>query len=464
MPTHPTDPVLDGLWAALDGPPEARELARPTGPEPALASRFAVTGAATAAVAAAGLAGSLWAARRSGRPPGPVTVDTREVAVAVRSERQLSRDGEPAPAPFDPLSAFHRCADGWLRLHANYPWHRAAALRALGLPADPEPDRDVVVAALRERRILELEDAVHAAGGVAAAVRAEDTWWAGPGAEVAGTPLVERLEHPGGSGGPGREPVAVPRVLDLTRVIAGPVATRTLAAHGAEVLRLDPPHRPELPWQAYDTLPGKRSALLDLADPDGRATLDRLLTGTDVVVTGYRPGALARFGLDPGELLTRFPGLVVLTLSGWGHVGPWRDRRGFDSLVQAACGIALVEGDDRRPGALPAQVLDHATGYLGAAAMLLALAGGGADSRGGGRHLRLSLARTARWLQSLPRTAEPGTPEPIDPEPYLRRLVAADGTRYTLAAPPGRINGRSLDWPAAPPTYGSDRPEWAARR
>jgi crotonobetainyl-CoA:carnitine CoA-transferase CaiB-like acyl-CoA transferase len=458
MPTHPAehaaDPVLDDVWAALAGPPGARGLVRLTGPGSTLSSRFAVTGAATAAIAAAGLAGSLLAARRAGRDPEPVTVDTREVAVAARSERYLVRHGEVTPSPFDPLSAFHRCADGWLRLHANYPWHRAAALRALGLPTDPEPDRETVVAAVRERRAVELEDAVHAGGGVAAAVRDEDTWWAGPGAEVAGTPLVGRRPGPGG-----RPRDGAPRVLDLTRVIAGPVATRTLAAHGAEVLRLDPPRLPELPWQAYDTLAGKRSALLDLGTPDGAATLERLLAGADAVVSGYRPGALARFGLDPDDLLARHPGLVVLTLSAWGHVGPWRARRGFDSLVQAACGIAVTEGAPDRPGALPAQVLDHATGYLGAAAVLLALADPDA-----GAHLRLSLARTARWLQSLPRTAEPGDPEPLDPAPHLRELTAVDGARFTLAAPPGRVGDRALEWPSAPAPYGRDRPEWAARR
>jgi crotonobetainyl-CoA:carnitine CoA-transferase CaiB-like acyl-CoA transferase len=245
-----------------------------------------------------------------------------------------------------------------------------------------------------------------------------------------------------------------PRVLDLTRVIAGPVATRTLAVHGADVLRLDPPDRPEIPLHAYDTLPGKRSALLDVA-AHGRV-LDDLLADADVVVSGYRPGALDRFGLSPEELALRHPGLVVVTLSAWGHEGPWAHRRGFDSLVQAACGIAEAEGRDAVPGALPAQLLDHATGYLAAAGALLAL---DAQRRAGGsHHVRLALAGTAAWLQSLPRGTPAEVPD-IDPAPHLVELDAPDG-RLTLAAPPGTIDGRSLSWPDPAPSYGSAQPRW----
>ncbi|MYR64088.1 hypothetical protein GTY54_50435, partial [Streptomyces sp. SID625] len=176
-------------------------------------------------------------------------------------------------------------------------------------------------------------------------------------------------------------PAAGVRVLDLTRVIAGPVATRTLALLGADVLRVDPPHLPELADQHADTGFGKRSAALDPATD--RAAFEELLAGADVVVTGYRPGALDRFGLSPEALAERRPALVVAELSAWGAYGPWARRRGFDSLVQVATGIAAVEGGDGRPGALPAQALDHGTGYLLAAAVLRALTEQSHD--GGGR-------------------------------------------------------------------------------
>jgi CoA-transferase family III len=425
--------LLPGVWSTLGGAPA--ELARweRTGPPATLRSTFPVTDAGAAAVGASLLAATLGTGT-------PVALDTRALAVALRSERYVRRDGEPAGSPFDPLSAFHRTADGWLRLHANYPWHREAALRVLGCSEGEAP------AAIAERGAVELETALHEAGGVAAAVRTEDEWRATAGPPP---PLVERREL--GPAAP--RPVRRPRVLDLTRVIAGPVATRTLAAHGADVLRLDAPHRPEIPLQAFDTLPGKRSALLDLAAQ--RNVLEELLTSADVVVTGYRPGGLDRFGLAPEELAARHPGLVVVTLSAWGHLGPWAGRRGFDSIVQAACGIAVTEGGDS-PGALPAQLLDHATGYLAAAGALLALAE--QRARGGTHHVRFALAGTAAWLQGLPR-AEPGAVPEVDPGPYLQDLDAPAG-RLTVAVPPGTVDGRPLTWPTPPPSFGTAAPAW----
>ncbi len=421
--------MLDSVWAALGGDP--RELARLeiTGPRTTLASTFPVTDAATAAVGASLLAATLGSEAR-------VVVDTRQLAIAVRSERYVRRDGRSGGSPFDPLSAFHRTSDGWLRLHANYAWHREAALRVLGCAEGDAP------AAIRRREAVELETALHAAGGVGAAVRTEAQW-----RSVAGPlpPLVERRML--GPAAP--RPARRLRVLDFTRVIAGPVATRTLAAHGADVLRLDAPHLPEIPLQAWDMLPGKRSALLDLRDAEVR---ERLLAGADVVVTGYRPGALDRFGLAPEALAERHPGLVVVTLSAWGHEGPWSTRRGFDSLVQAACGIAVAEGGPEAPGALPAQMLDHATGYLAAAGALLAVAR--QRGEGGCHHVRFSLAGTAAWLQGLPRAAPEDVPD-VDPTPYL-----VEKGRFTLAAPPGTVDGTPLAWPDPTPSYGAATPEW----
>jgi CoA-transferase family III len=421
--------VLDSVWAALGG--DAREPARlaVTGPRTTLVSTFAVTEAATAAVGASLLAATLGAGVR-------VAVDTRQLAVAVRSERYVRRDGRPGGNPFDPLSAFHRTADGWLRLHANYAWHREAALRVLGCAEGDAP------AAIAERKAVELETALHAAGGVGAAVRTECQWRAETGPPP---PLVELRDLVPAA----RRPARRLRVLDLTRVIAGPVATRTLAIHGADVLRLDAPHLPEIPLQAWDMLPGKRSALLNLNDADKR---EGLLAGADVVVAGYRPGALDRFGLAPYALAARHPGLVVVTLSAWGTEGAWGQRRGFDSLVQAACGIAVDEGKPDAPGALPAQVLDHATGYLAAAGALLAVERQRRD--GGSPHVRLSLAGTAAWLQGLPRAAPVAVPD-VDPAPYL-----VEKGRFTLAAPPGLVDGAALTWPDPAPDYGAAAPEW----
>jgi CoA transferase family III len=426
--------LLPQVWAALGGATQDLDRVDVIGPRGTLGSTFPVIDAGAAAVGASLLAATHGTGAR-------VAVHTDALAVALRSERYVRIDGRAAGNAFDPLSVFHRTADGWLRLHANYPWHRAAALRVLGCDVSDVP------AAVAGRGALELESALHEAGGVGAAVRTEQEWRAAAGPPP---PLVERRRL--GPAAP--RPVRRPRVLDLTRVIAGPVATRTLAVHGADVLRLDAPDRPEIPLQAYDTLPGKRSALLDVAA--NRPVLDELIAGADVVVTGYRPGALDRFGLAPEDLARRHPGLVIVTVSAWGHHGPGARRRGFDSIVQAACGIADAEGHNGVPGALPVQLLDHATGYLAAAGALLAL--GEQRRAGGSHHVRLALAGTAAWLQALPRTA------PVDgprghPAPHLVELDAPDG-RLTLAAPPGTVDGRPLRWPEPAPSFGTAQARW----
>ena len=193
-------------------------------------------------------------------------------------------------------------------------------------------------------------------------------------------------------------------MLDLTRVLAGPVATRTLALLGADVLRVDAPWLREDDGTHIDTGVGKRSTRLDLADPTDRATFERLLDAADVVVTGYRPGALDRYGLGAEALLDRRPSLVVAQLCAWGWDDDWSGRRGFDSLVQAGTGISMIErAEDGRPGALPAQALDHGTGYLLAAAVLRALTE--RSTVGAGRLVRLSLAGTATWLAGRHRPA-----------------------------------------------------------
>jgi crotonobetainyl-CoA:carnitine CoA-transferase CaiB-like acyl-CoA transferase len=243
------------------------------------------------------------------------------------------------------------------------------------------------------------------------------------------------------------------RVLDLTRVIAGPVAGRTLASHGADVLRLDGPRLPEDPAGLLETGPGKRHAVVDLASRSGRATAEELLAGADVVVQGYRPGALDAFGLDPAGLAERHPHLAVVRLRAWGEGGPWAGRRGFDSLVQAASGIAdaLATGDG--PGVLPAQALDHGTGHLAAAA-LRALSRRRAE--GGVWSAELSLAQTAHALLA----AGPAPPEPPgddDPARYLVELPSPGGP-VTLVAPPG-----SPVWRTGPVPAGHDRPEWRPR-
>jgi hypothetical protein len=298
-------------------------------------------------------------------------------------------------------------------------------------------------------------------------VRSPAEWEALPQARaLAGRPLVEWAANEGAgralpNAAPDDAPAAGVRVLDLTRVIAGPVATRYLGALGADVLRLDSPHRPELPLQAYDSLLGKRSALADFGTRDGNARLHELLSGADVLVHGYRPHALERFGLDAGALAGRHPGLVVVSLSAWGSRGPWGTRRGFDSIVQAACGIAVIESPDgERPGAMPCQLLDHGTGYLCAAAVLCALAA--QAHRGGTQFRELSLARTAHWLLGQER-GEPSPGAGEDDDAWLTTVDGAEGP-VTVVSPPGELDGHALSWPSRLTRYGGDDAAWKAKR
>ena len=243
------------------------------------------------------------------------------------------------------------------------------------------------------------------------------------------------------------------RVLDLTRVIAGPVATRTLASHGADVLRVDGPRLPDDRGGLFDSGAGKRHVVLDLADAADRRTVEELLGQADVVVQGYRPGAFDAFGLDPAALAERHPHLVTVRLSAWGTTGPWQERRGFDSLVQAATGIADRCGGPDGPGVLPAQALDHGTGHLAAALVLGALSR--QRTEGGGWSGELSLAQTAHWLLAAPREPEP--PDGADPARYLLELPTPEGTA-TVVAPPG-----SPAWASAAVLPPDADPVWCAR-
>jgi crotonobetainyl-CoA:carnitine CoA-transferase CaiB-like acyl-CoA transferase len=424
-----------------------REVAAP-GPEPQIAVQgssgldapLPVPGLAVGAVAA-----QLLAARALTGGPARLTVDAAHVGLSFRSERHAVLAGRRVGAGFAPLSRFWRTGDGWLRLHGNFPHHRAAAVSVLG--------EDVETGAARGGA-EELETAVVAAGGAAAAVRTPEEWLAHPqGRAVAALPLLSLRRTTEGP------PCAVPlgglRVLDLTRVIAGPVATRTLASHGADVLRIDGPRLPEDRGSLVDTGAGKRHVVLDLAAPSGRRAVEDLLAAADVVVQGYRPGALDAFGLDPASLAERHPHLVVVRLSAWGVTGPWAGRRGFDSLVQAATGIATRCGTPDSPGALPAQALDHGTGHLAAAVVLNALAR--RREEGGGWYGELSLAQTAHWLLTAP-ADPPGVNAPVDPAPYLLDLPTPEGTA-TVVSPPG-----SPPWVAAAELPPLSRPEWRSRR
>ncbi|HEX4092847.1 MAG TPA: CoA transferase [Trebonia sp.] len=487
------------VWGEVGGAAGLTGALTTTGPRAVLPSVFDVTGLATGSVAAATLAAAEFLAARADGPPLPVTVDSRQACAAFAAEGLFTPIGWERPAIWDPIAGNYQATDGWIRLHTNYAYHRAAVERLLGAA-----DRDSVAAAVARWKAEELETAVVEAGGCAAAMRTRDQWLATPaGAATAGAPLADVTERRlsadptrlgggpgsvgsgtggsgtggsgtggsgsvgsgsvgsgmGGSGSGGSLPYAGVRVLDLTRVIAGPVATRFLAGYGADVLRIDPPGFAEVPALLPETTAGKRTAALDLTAAADRAVFESLVGAADVLVTGLRADALSGLGYDDDTLAALNPALVVVSLDAYGWDGPWRDRRGFDSLVQMSAGIAAAgaaaAGADR-PVPLPVQALDHACGYLTAAAVGRALTRRLAESAVS--RIRLSLTGVAGLLWSLPRpTGQPPMPKPGDFALTEADTAWGPARRVPL---PGAIAGLGPRWRVEAGPLGRHQPTW----
>lgn len=427
------------------------------------ASPLPVISLARDSVALASLAIDAVRSARTGAPSGTIHVDDARVAVSFTSERALRIDGNP-PAVWAPLSGFWPARERFVRTHANYPHHERALRGLLGI--GETDDADAVGAAIAAWDAEELETAAARVGAIVGAVRNREQWAAlAQGRVVAESPLVA-VNGSGDAAPRGWTTSATPlggiRVLDLTRVLAGPIAARDLALGGAEVLRVDAPFLPETPWIHLDTGQGKRSTLLDLGRRADRATFDALLDAADVVLTGYRPGALDRFGLSPAELADRHPGLVTGSVSAWGTHGPWAERRGFDSIVQAVTGIAMrASADGATPGALPAQALDHSTGHFLAAALATALR----EQRATGRSIdvRMSLARVAHALLGSPDGASVPR-EPSDENAHIRTRALAGPApmQLTYAAPVLAFRGAPDDYPVVGGGWGADTAHWTS--
>ncbi|MFD6676355.1 CoA transferase [Rhodococcus zopfii] len=431
--------------AGLDAAP-AGDVECPA-PGALLSARLPVFALAAGAVAVFAQAANRVRAA-AGVPSRPIRLDPERIAASFSGDRMLRLSGTPVDG-FADLSGFFRVRDGWVRTHANYPHHRSRLLRALNVPADAS--RHEVVERLCGLDAAEVEAAAVAHDAIAVQVRSEAQWRASAaGCAVAAEPLVAVTARPdsgrpAGTAATAAAPLAGVRVLDTTRVIAGPVASRALALLGATVLRIDPPHLPEIAWQHLENGQGKHSALLDLRDRRDAATFRALLADADILLGGYRPGALEALIGDIGAIR---PGLLRGRVCAWGRTGPWSGRRGFDSIVQAASGIAVVESGGDGPGALPAQALDHASGYLLAAGVLDACAIGD----GVGRDVTVSLARTGSWLLGAP-GRRPDPPLPVAPG---EATVAIHGA--VTAARPAVADYADHPFPARP--WGGDPPCW----
>ncbi|KIC41159.1 CAIB/BAIF family CoA transferase [Ruegeria sp. ANG-R] len=425
-------------------------------------SAYAVSELATASFAAVGQELSrLTAALNLSPKPPEISVDHRLASLWYGFS--FKPEGWEMPGLWDAIAGDYLAADGWIRLHTNLPHHRAAALKVLQVKAD----RAQVSRAIRGWTIAALETAIVAEGGVAAAMRSRSEWLDHPqGRMVAREPLIGwqgprnirlRDRHQATAA----RPLAGLRVLDLTRILAGPVSTRTLAGFGAEVLRIDPPGWDE-PGVIPDISLGKHCAYLNLKSPGGIATFKELLAHADVLVHGYRPGVLDALGLDKATRDKLAPNRVEVTLDAYGWQGPWSMRRGFDSLVQMSTGIAhrgMEWAGADKPTPLPVQALDHATGYLMAASVLSALAG--AASGQAVMDARLSLARTAELLATLAKGDATGGD-----------ITGATATDYSdTSEPTGWGSGHRLKpaltvgtatmrWPLPASQLGTSSPVW----
>jgi hypothetical protein len=366
---------------------------------------------------------------------------------------------------WDPVAGVYRTGDGrFVRLHTNFAHHRRAVVDLLGA----SDSRDAVQEKLAAWQGEAFERAANEAGGVVALMRSAEEWSAHPQARaLAALPLfeIERIgDAPPRRLAPAPRPLSGLRVLDLTRIVAGPVCGRALAAHGADVLRIAAPALPFLEWLVIDTGRGKRSAFADLETAEGRAALTRLLGDADIFVQAYRPGALAARGFAPADVARVRPGIVYVSLSAYSHVGPWNARRGFDSLVQTATGFNHAEGEAAGvdgPKELPAQALDHASGQLMAAAALLARARQARE--GGSWHVRVSLAQTGRWLFGLGRVPAGLRARELTLDDVQDRIEESDSAfgRLSAVRPAAELSETPAHYALPAARLGSAAAEWA---
>jgi hypothetical protein len=459
--------ILGDLWALAGGEPSALQSVKLTGTEPVLPSSFRVDAAAQASIAASGLAAAeIWKLRSGERQD--VTVDMRHASAECRSERYLRVDGKPPPPTWDPTAGIYTTRDKrFVRLHTNFRHHRAAVCKVLGC----DMEREKIQAALMQWDGEPFETAAYAGGAVVSLMRSHDEWSATPQAKALAqlpTFTIEKIgDAPPKPWPAGDRPLSGIRVLDLSRVIAAPVAGRTLAAHGADVMLISGPDLPAFQWLTIDTGRGKLAAFVELKSEEGKAKMRELLAEADIFSQGYRPSAIASLGFSPEDAATINPGIVYVSLCAYGHAGPWAERRGFDSLVQTSTGFNHAEGKAAGidgPKELPAQMLDHATGYLMAFGAVMAKARQARE--GGSWHVRVSLAQTGRWLWNLGRVVDGlKTPDVKSEavEPFMEDLPSGFGPLHSVkhsailsrtpavwARPAVPLGTNAAEWPALP--------------
>jgi crotonobetainyl-CoA:carnitine CoA-transferase CaiB-like acyl-CoA transferase len=464
--------ALRTVLATVGLPEDRAQLVEITGAgDPVLPTPFRIGETGAAALAATGLAAAdLWELR-SGKRQG-VAVDQRQATASLRSGNYLLVNGVKVRGDRNAVMGMYPAKNGrWSYIHANFPNHRAAALKVLGVPED----RAAVRQAVANWDALELEEAIIAAGGAGGMVRSMTEWAAHPqGLAIASLPLLEVVkigDAPVEKLPAGERPLSGIRVLDLTRVLAGPTCARTLAEHGADVLKITAPHIAARDDQEYDTGHGKLSARLDLRQPQDLARLKELVREGDVFSQGYRPGTLAARGLAPEQLAALRPGLVYVSLCAFSHAGPWASRRGFDTVVQNVSGITTRQGElfpgaEPGPQFYPVSAIDYLTGYLMAFGAMVALA---RRAREGGSWLvRISLAQTGRWLVSrgqVPESELKDVPPEFTDAELARWSIESAAPAGTLQhlKPTAQLSETPPFWARPSVPLGYNEPAWPAR-
>ena len=446
-------------------PAAAADAVEITGSGPVFPTRYNIVPPGAAVIAATGVAGAeLWALKTGKRQR--VGIDARAAAAAMRGSRYLRINGEVPPKDPDNITGFYPLRNGrWMYLHCNFPNLRDKNVGVLGVP----PKHDAVKEAVSKWDGLELENAIFDAGGACGFVRSEEEWRALPQmSAVEKLPLLEIVKIGDAPVQPlpkGDRPLSGIRVLDLTRVLAGPTCARALAEHGADVLRVTREDLPDMGATDFDTGVGKLSTHVDLRNPAELETMRGLVRDCDVFLQSYRPGALAGRGFGPEAIAKMRPGIVYVTLSAWGHEGPWKSRRGYDTVVQSANGFAY-QGEGKKPEFLPVSEQDYVAGYLLAYGTMIALKRRATE--GGSWMVRTSLASAGHFIRShglIDPSVYKSLPNEFPPEELKGFLTEHESPigRLTHLAPVVQLSETPARWerPAVPRGY--HRPVWPER-
>lgn len=460
---------------ALRGLAEPSEEIRVSGADPFYKTPFRVGESVAATLTMVGIAANdLWELRNGNRQR--LSIDVGHAAASLRTvdyTRKQNADGQyVSVAPSDMMAKMLTTTqpwptrDGrWLLPHLNLPSLTPKVLDVLQC----EHSVEGVSSSVRQRNGEELEQAIADAGACGGLIRTAAEWLAHPqGQYLSALPVIEIRKVREGAPRPmvsGSRPLEGVRTLDLTRILAGPIAGRTLAEHGADVLMVTAPHLPQVAEHVRDTSHGKRSCFLDFGVAEQAEIFRDLVSTADVVIDGYRPGALTRKGFGRDQLFDLCPGLIHLSVSCFGSGGPFKDRAGWEQIAQAVTGICHTHGEAigaGQPKLVFAPMCDYLTGYMGAIGVMLALARRAKE--GGSYEVNVSLCQSAMFIQRRGLIeAFNVAPDSLDPSEveklYVKTETSNHGSMLTLG-PVLKMSETAPRWARPAPDFGKDAPVW----